>query len=170
MKRQKRKIAGVVSIEFALSFMAFWTLLMGWFEANYISYISSVCDYAIAQSSRKAKKEGEDYLTVFKETLYGVGEGGDGAFWGKLLEKEKFKIRVSYVNDLPTLEMQKAPCKSPTISGAAAEAICGEETLQAIAIYYITYDYGGLFTFLTSGNTVFAREVIVIQEYQRSAF
>lgn len=167
MKSRKRKIAGVVSIEFALGFMAFWTMLMGWVEANYISYISSLSDYAIAEASRTAKKEGSDYLDVFKRVL--KEDDGD-VFWTKLVDKDKFKIRVSYVDDLSTLEMTVAECQAPTAASAVVEAECGNETQQAMAIYYITYDYDGIFTFLTDGNTVFAREVIVVQEYQRSQF
>ncbi|MDG3085986.1 pilus assembly protein [Vibrio hannami] len=167
MKSRKRKIAGVVSIEFALGFMVFWTMLMGWVEANYISYISSLCDYAITEASRKAKKEDSDYLTEFKTVL---NKQDESALWSKLIDKDNFKIRVSYVDDLGDLEMVVAPCQDPTLEGAVVEAECGNETQQAMAIYYITYDYNGIFTFLTGGNTVFAREVIVIQEYERSQF
>lgn len=157
MRSSKRKIAGVVSIEFALGFMAFWTLITGWIEASYISYVSALGDYAIAEAARSAKKEHKDHLNVFKKII-----DSDDAVWSGWVDSTNFKVRVNYIDSLADLEVFTG---NPVSDEPEVEY--GNSTWSAIAIYHVSYDYNGIFTFLMEGETVFDREVIVVQEYQR---
>ena len=65
----KKKQKGVVTIEFALGFFAFWLMVAAWAELSFMSYISAVNDLAIAEASRSAKKDTQDYIDSFYEQL-----------------------------------------------------------------------------------------------------
>ena len=164
MKRIIRfKQKGVVSIEFALGFFAFWLMMAAWVEMSYMSYVSSVGDYAIAKASRVAKKDTEDYVSTFKSILE-----SDDSILSSLVDSTKFKVGVRYLNSLSELQSVTDVCSTNDDD----EFVCGSEgeTNKAIAIYHLEYDYEGIFSYFLDNNTVFSREVIVVQEYERDQF
>ncbi|MDK9760304.1 hypothetical protein KIV40_34775, partial [Vibrio sp. D173a] len=67
--KKRRRQSGVVSIEFALGFFAFWLFIAAWVEVCFLSYVSAATDLAIANASREAKKDNSTYLTSFKQVL-----------------------------------------------------------------------------------------------------
>ncbi|XNG95995.1 TadE family protein [Vibrio cyclitrophicus] len=81
----RKKHLGIASIEFALSFMAFWLMCITWAEMGYMSYVCSVSDYAISESVRDAKvviqessTRGEsgsntDFMQSFKNSIQAQG-------------------------------------------------------------------------------------------------
>ena len=49
-------------------------------------------------------------------------------------------------------------------------ATCGTEEDSSIAIYHLSYEIGGVFTYFFDSTTLLSREVIVVQEYERDKF
>ncbi|PJC86091.1 pilus assembly protein TadE [Vibrio sp. HA2012] len=154
---------GVVAIEFALGFFVFWLMMATWVEMSYMSYISSVGDYAIAKASREAKKDTENYISTFKSII----ESNDSLL-SDLVDPESFKVGVRYLDTLSELERITDVCSTDS----DGEFSCGSEseTNKAIAIYHIEYDYNSMFSYFLDDTTVFSREVIVVQEYERNQF
>lgn len=156
---------GVASIEFSLGFFAFWLMMAAWVEMGYMSYVSSVGDYAIAKASREAKKDTENYATLFKSIV----ESNDSLL-SLVVNKDSFKVGVRYLNDLSELKNTVDVCTT----NDDGEIVCGDEGEtgedKAIAIYHIEYDYNSMFSYFLDNKTVFSREVIVIQEYERNEF
>ncbi len=162
MKWIKRKQKGTASIEFAIGFFAFWVMIMAWVEVGYMSYVSALSDYAISEASRQAKKDTETYQTVFDEVLR-----SNDSLWAKVVDKSNFSASIKYVAHLSDLDAVTEPCIPPA---GQQVATCGNEVNSAIAIYYISYDYEGLFSYFFDGSSLFSREVIVVQEYERDQF
>lgn len=167
----KHKQKGVVAIEFALGFMAFWLMCMAWVEMSYISYVSAICDVTIAQAASAAKKTDleadtetnkKEYLALFQNALT-----NKGSLWGKIIDTSKFHTSVRYINSVENLAKTKEPCVPNEETG---QKECGTANNSAIAIYSITYDFNPTLTFFLDKQTVFTREVIVVQEYERSEF
>ncbi|PWI35217.1 pilus assembly protein TadE [Vibrio albus] len=166
MKRAtKFRQRGVAAIEFALGFFAFWLMMAAWIEMGYMSYVSSVGDYAIAKASRIAKKDTDNYISTFKTIV----ESNDSLL-SALVNKNSFKIGVRYLDDLSELRNTIDVCTT----NEDGEIVCGAEGEtgedKAIAIYHIEYDYNSMFSYFLDDKTVFSREVIVIQEYERNEF
>jgi len=158
----KKTQKGVVTIEFALGFFAFWLMLAAWAELSFMSYVSAVNDLAISEASRSAKKDTQDYIDSFYAQL----EDSDSV-WSGLVDKSKFRASVRYVSDMDALQLVNATCL-PTEGQQTGE--CGVADNAAIAIYYISYDFNSIFGYFIDEETIFGREVIVVQEYERDQF
>jgi tight adherence protein E len=167
--RHKQK--GVVAIEFALGFMAFWLMCMAWVEMSYMSYVSAICDVTIAQAASAAKKTDlekdtatnkKEYLSLFQNALK-----KNGNLWGNVVDTNKFHTSVRYLSSVEDLAQTENPCIPDE---STSQKVCGTANNSAIAIYHLTYDFKPIFTFFMDGTTVFSREVIVIQEYERTKF
>ncbi|MCG3722548.1 pilus assembly protein [Vibrio cincinnatiensis] len=153
---------GIATIEFVGGFFAFWLMCMAWVEMSFISYVSSLGDLAIAKAAREAKKtDGINYVTEFNQLL-----NEENSLWHYVVDANKFKARVQFVKHLDDLHNYETRCL-----GEGEEAFnCNDPKDMAIAVYHISYDYQPIFSFFLSRETLFAREVIVIQEYQRETF
>ena len=167
MKRINRKLKkawqkGVVTIEFALGFFAFWLLIAAWVEMSYISYVSAIGDLAVSKASRMAKKDTENYVAVFNQVLNDSNE-----FWSNYVSSDNFTASVRFVKDLNELDTVTDVCMPES---GLQTATCGTETNSAIAIYYVSYNFDNLFTYFIADSSVFAREIIVVQEYERDKF
>ncbi|WP_117235025.1 TadE family protein [Vibrio maerlii] len=162
MKYSVLKQKGVASIEFAIGFFAFWLMLIAWVEVSYMSYITSISDYAISEAARQAKKDTQSYQQVFHQVL-----SNSDSLWAGLVDKNNFSASIKYVSDIAELSQVTEPCLP---KGGEALTTCGTEANSAIAIYYINYDYEGLFSYFFDGSTLFSREVIMVQEYERDQF
>ncbi len=167
MKRIRKRLhkvwqKGVVTIEFALGFFAFWLLIAAWVEISYISYVTAIGDLAVSEASRMAKKDTQDYITVFNDVL-----NDSDTFWSRFVSSDNFTASVRYVRDLNELDAVTEVCAPATGGGTHT---CGTETHSAIAIYYVSYNYDSIFGYFGDGSSVFAREIIVVQEYERDQF
>ena len=164
MKRQPKKAGqkGVISIEFALGFFAFWLLIAAWVEMSYTSYVSAIGDLAVSKASRMAKKDTENYVVVFNQVLNDSNE-----FWSNFVSSENFTASVRYVEDLDALDAVTEVCMPES---GLQTTTCGTETNSAIALYYVSYDFNNLFNYFVGDSSVFTREIIVVQEYERDRF
>ncbi|GAK83914.1 Flp pilus assembly membrane protein TadE [Vibrio ponticus] len=159
---RKKKHKGGVTIEFALGFFAFWLMIAAWAELSFMSYVSAVNDLAISEASRAAKKDTQNYIDSFYAQLE-----DSNSVWSGLVDKSKFRASVRYVADMDALELIDAVCL-PAEGEQTAE--CGVADDSAIAIYYISYDFNSIFGYFIDEETIFGREVIVVQEYERDQF
>ncbi|UPR30550.1 pilus assembly protein [Vibrio crassostreae] len=171
----RKKHLGIASIEFALSFMAFWLMCITWAEMGYMSYVSSVSDYAISESVRNAKvviqdssTRGEsgsttDFMQSFKNSIQ-----AQGSLWGEMIDPNKFRLSIQYLDDIQALSSYKGECEIEDDS--LYELECGEPVNSVMAVYRIDYDFKPMLSFLIDTETLFSREVIVIQEYERDQF
>jgi tight adherence protein E len=168
----KQKQKGVVAIEFALGFMAFWMMCMAWVEMSYMSYVSAICDVTISQAARAAKKvdlsaaasgSTTTYLSTFSDVI-----NNSESVWAGVIDRTKFTTKVHYLSSVGDLGKVKKLCiiedeNLPEDENATED--CGSADGSAIAIYSISYDFDSIFSFFID-NTTFTREVIVIQEYE----
>jgi len=159
--KKRRNQNGVVTIEFALGFFAFWLFIAAWVEVCFLSYVSAATDLAIANASREAKKDTSTYLTSFKQVL-----DKSDSVWSNFVDSTKVKSSVHYVNSMADLHSVADVC-TPSIGTGAT---CGVEDDSSIAIYHLSYEIGGVFTYFFDSGTLLSREVIVVQEYERDKF
>ncbi|MDN3681424.1 pilus assembly protein [Vibrio tapetis subsp. quintayensis] len=153
---------GVVTIEFALGFGFFWLMVVAWVEISMMSYVSAISDLAISEASRQAKKETSSYISAFYQVL-----NESNSIWKNLVDEENFSASVRYVN---TLEDLVAVANTCAVAEGNQTNTCGTESNSAIAIYSISYNYHTVFAFFLDTESVFSREVIVVQEYERDQF
>ncbi|QIL85347.1 pilus assembly protein [Vibrio sp. HDW18] len=157
-----KKQSGVATIEFVGGFFAFWLMCMAWVEMSFLSYVSSLGDLAIASAARETKKvDGTYYQAQFKTIL----EQQD-SLWSYIVSADKFQYSIQYVKKLDDLHNYDQKC----LGEDGDQLNCNDPKDMAIAVYSITYDYQPIFNFFLNDKTVFAREAIVIQEYQREKF
>ncbi|WP_077650929.1 hypothetical protein [Salinivibrio kushneri] len=129
-----------------------------------MSYVSALGDLAISRAAQHAKKQKtEDFLPVFKQSL-----NDDSSLWHALIDVDNYRISVHYVNEYNTLATITEGCESEDEDDR--ETVCGEPEEAPIAIYNVSYDYQPTFNLFLDKNTLFSREMIVIQEYQRETF
>ncbi|USD64733.1 TadE family protein [Vibrio sp. SCSIO 43136] len=159
MYRSKHR--GVVTVEFALGFMLFWTMLIAWVEVSYMSYVTAISDLAISEASRSAKTETDTYITAFYQVL-----NDSNSIWKSLVDESNFTATVQFIGSIDDLTNFAGVCAP---ADGQQTASCGTETNSTIAIYSISYEYTSLFSqFIDS--SVFSREVLVVQEYERDQF
>ncbi len=153
---------GVVTIEFALGFGFFWMMVVAWVEISMMSYISAISDLAISDASRQAKKETDSYISAFYQVL-----NESDSIWKNLVDEENFSASVRYINTLDDLVAVADVC---AVAEGSQTNTCGTESNAAIAIYSISYNYHTVFTLFLDTESIFSREVIVVQEYERDQF
>ncbi|WP_425642604.1 hypothetical protein ACPUEK_05710 [Marinomonas gallaica] len=157
---------GVVAIEFALGFGAFWAMCLLWAEMSYMSYVSALGDVLISNASHYAKLNPNDLSNQsqknFNQDFQSI-IGQQDSVWSALVTPEGFKTSIQFVQNYSDLAALNTVCPT-TKSGNQ----CGTAIGAPIAIYRINYAYQPIFSGLFgSGTDIFAREMIVIQEYQR---
>lgn len=162
MNVSQRRIRGIASVEFALGFMLFWVICMGWVEMSYMSFVSAVCDVVLSEAVRESKVRAEDYRQVFSLAL-----AETAGVWGNLVDPDQFRLSIQYLDSVGELELLQEPCQVPE-----GEVVfeCGDETMRAIAVYRIDYDFDLFSSYFLDTSNIFSREAIVIQEYERDAF
>ncbi len=160
--KKRRAQNGVVTIEFALGFFGFWIFIAAWLEVCFLSYVSAVTDLAMANASREAKKGNEAYVTAFKDVL-----NESGSVWSNFVDANKVKSSVRYVDTMANLHLISDIC---TPTNTSPGATCGVEENSSIAIYHLSYELDGIFTYIIDNETLLSREIIVVQEYERDKF
>jgi len=162
--KASRKQNGVVSIEFAIGFFSFWLMVSAWIEMSYMSYVSAMGDYAISEASRQAKKDTETYIDTFKNVIT-----QSNSVWRPFVDPSSFSASVRYIGSLQDLYNLKETDTCLPSEGSQT-ASCGVENNSALAVYSLTYDFKSIFTYYFDNDTVFTREIIVVQEYERDKF
>ncbi|WP_217510388.1 TadE/TadG family type IV pilus assembly protein [Vibrio metschnikovii] len=168
IKYSLRRKKGVATIEFVGGFFAFWLMCMAWVEMSFMSYVSSLGDLAIANAAREVKRSDSiDYEKQFAEILK-----QENSLWRHLINTGNFKYSVHFVEKLKDLANYEKDCLLVEVDDETPpdKLPCSNPENRAIAVYRITYDYQPMFNFFLSSETVFSREAIVIQEYQRENF
>ncbi|WP_443111736.1 TadE family protein [Aliivibrio sp. S4MY3] len=160
IRRNKNK--GIASIEFTLGFMGFWLICMGWVEMSYMSYVSAISDLVVSESARVAKTSESDYMDAFHNAV-----DKNESIWGDVIDPNKFTLSIEYLDKVADLEGTKDPCVVPDDETTAE---CGVAKDSAIAIYHLDYRFSSIFNYFVDTDSLFSREVIVIQEYERDAF
>ncbi|NRB42225.1 MAG: pilus assembly protein [Pseudomonadales bacterium] len=161
---------GVAAIEFVFGFMAFWIMCMAWAEMSYMSYISAIGDIAIAEASREAKKgdgalqgdvrDEHYYLTLFESAL----KDNNSSIWSAIANADNFRISIQYLDGIDELE-DIIECTADDDAGEISKE-CGDSA-SAIALYRISYNFTPMFTYFTDLDSIFSREMFVVQEYER---
>ncbi|MBV7296472.1 TadE/TadG family type IV pilus assembly protein [Enterovibrio paralichthyis] len=147
-----RKHRGLVTLEFIFGFMVMFTCLMFWVELCVIGFLSSMVDYAVAESSRVARSSANaNYATVFRSAI----DNSDDV-WTKIIDPEKFAVSVEYFSSF-----QDAATPPGSVFGVD----------KPIALYEVTYHYDPIFPmFFNEDNLTLTRQVFAIQEYERDQF
>jgi len=158
----KAKQRGVASIEFAIGFFAFWLMCMAWVEMSYISYISAINDLAISEIARTAKKGSDNYMETVQDVLH-----REGSIWNQVVDGDDFQVTIQYVKSLDDLVDVEDLCDSSEILESTE---CGKADNAAIAIYRINYRFKPIFSYFVTTSNLMSREMIVVQEYERSQF
>ncbi|MGF1762024.1 TadE/TadG family type IV pilus assembly protein [Aliivibrio kagoshimensis] len=161
-RKGRQRQRGVVAIEFVIGFFSFWLMCVAWLEMSYMSYISAISDLAIAEAARSAKVEKTDYLVIFNQVI-----SSSTSVWEGFVDGKNFSYSVQYLNTIEDLVGHVDNCV-PEAGNRSVE--CGNANNSAIAIYRISYDFKSIFSFFMDQTTVFSREAIVIQEYERDQF
>lgn len=172
MKRRNEK--GVVSLEFALIFPIFFTMMFMWAEICFMSYVSSLGDFAISQTARVVKASYRRdagtvaYASELKSTL-------DSTLFGQYFA-DNFEVDVRYLksSELGKLS-EECGYVVDDVTGEVVNTckLDGYTTGEArpVAVYHITYTYSPILSSLIiSGDAIFDREVIAVQEYERCDF
>ncbi|MGF1698372.1 pilus assembly protein [Vibrio lamellibrachiae] len=158
----KNKQSGVASIEFVIGFFAFWLMCMAWVEMSYMSYISSINDLAISEVAREAKKGSRDYMATVQGVLH-----RDGSMWNTVVDGDNFQVTIQYLTSVGELVKITDQCQ---ISASESQKECGNEQQSSLAIYQINYPFTPIFSYFLGLDGLLSREMIVVQEYERSKF
>jgi tight adherence protein E len=146
------------SIEFALTIIFFVFTVFFIAEVGRLAYVSSVIDLAVSEAAKDAKNvpssTSGDYRTRFEDRMLRQ----TGALWRFLTNSDAVEISMGYASSID--EMNN--------SGGSS----GNYRNQPIARYQVKYRYEPMF-FLFPGfwaDSLLNREVIFVQEYERSKF
>jgi tight adherence protein E len=166
------KQSGVVSIEFVAGFGLFWLVIVIWMELSFMSYVTALNDLALNQASHLAKKDSDNYMSVYKSVLE-----DEDSIWTQFVDPSKVIYSVRYAEQLGELQLQTDFCLPDTQTEEEAEEELinykecdGPAENKSIATYYVSYEFKGLFTSLFEHTISPAREIIVVQEYERDKF
>ncbi|QCT20894.1 pilus assembly protein [Jejubacter calystegiae] len=157
-KTFSRDQTGVASIEFSLSIIAFVILLFFIAEIARMSYISAVLDLALSEASKSAKNAStfdSSYQTRFRQRFVSNG----GHLWDFLTKNNEVELRVYFSDSVGDMIR----------NGGSSSA---NSRNMALARYQVHYRYQPMF-FPFPGfwaNSLLYREVIFVQEYERSKF
>lgn len=149
---------GVASIEFSLTVILFLFMIMFVAEIARMAYISSVLDLAISEGAKDAKNHasltGNDYQQRFTQRLTEDG----GTLWAFVAKKDMLNIQVTFASSISEMY---------TSGGGESNG-----RNKPLARYFVNYHYQPMFFPVPDAwkGSTFSREVIFVQEYERSEF
>ncbi len=152
---------GIVATEVAMGLFGFLTLLFYWMEVSYMGFVSTLVDYAASEASRAARTApSNDYNVDFSAVI-----NKTDSLWTVFIQPENFTLETHYFASVDSLT---AACPDET-------PYCQESSQSEapLAVYRVSYPYRPLFMsllFTSDSNLSISREVITIQEYERSLF
>lgn len=151
------KREGVAAIEFSMAFFGFFIMVMFVAEIVRLAYISSAVDLAVSESAKEAKnaqlQSASNYETRFRSRMTNEG----GRLWRFLANSQSVQVQVQFANSVTDLLNDNYSAVSDN---------------RPLARYQVAYDYKPMF-FPFPGmwaKTLLKREVIFVQEYERSEF
>ena len=162
MKRFKQK--GVVAIETALGLFSFLLMIFFWMEVSYMGFVSALMDYSVTEAGRSAKASPSDnYNTLFKNIVRDAD-----SLWGSFVDVNTIEFETKYYQTVGALADETCEDDGETPFCNATE----EVENSPIAVYRVSYPYQPLFLslFVDTDEMTISREVITIQEYERSEF
>lgn len=148
---------GAVTVEFSITIIFFIFMVLYVAETARLAYISSVLDLAVSEAAKDAKNapaDSDSYKDRFEKRLLTQG----GHLWGVLTRADATEINISYASSI-----------SEMINSGGGS---GDYKSMPIARYQVEYHYHPMF-FPFPGfwaNNFLNREVIFVQEYERSKF
>nr|WP_315289659.1 TadE/TadG family type IV pilus assembly protein [Serratia proteamaculans] len=157
IRRFGREQNGVATIEFSLTIILFLFMVLFVAEMSRMAYISSVIDLAISEAAKDAKNapaSAAGYNARFNARLTQRG----GSLWGFLTNKDAVMMNITYSDSLAQM--------------IATGGTAGNARNKPLARYRVNYQYRPMFLPFPNSwaNTLFDREVIFVQEYERSKF
>lgn len=161
MKRMSRNLLreqqGVASIEFSLTVIIFIFMVFFVAETARLAYVSAVIDLAVSEAAKEAKNAPSSldggYRSRFEKRLTEQG----GVLWGFLTRADAVDITIAF---------------SQSIDSMAATGGSSSFNKQPLARYKLAYRYHPMFFPFPVfwANNLLTREVIFVQEYERSRF
>lgn len=148
---------GAVTVEFSITIIFFIFMVLYVAETARLAYISSVLDLAVSEAAKDAKNapaDSDSYEGRFEKRLLTQG----GHLWGFLTRADATEINISYASSI-----------SEMINNGGGG---GDYKSMPVARYQVEYHYHPMF-FPFPGfwaNNFLNREVIFVQEYERSKF
>ncbi|EKN4182463.1 pilus assembly protein [Yersinia ruckeri] len=148
---------GSAVLELALGIIPILFLLISIAEASRFIYTSNILDLAISNAAKKAKNTKEsnqsDYHNIFEESL----NQQMGSFGHIITTNNNFMLEVKF---------------SDSLSDLITDNYYYNADNHPIGIYRLNYSYQPIFIPISSSwaNSLLSREVIFVQEYERSLF
>ncbi|MGB9096040.1 TadE/TadG family type IV pilus assembly protein [Erwinia sp.] len=149
---------GAASIEFAFTLIAFLFMVFFIFETARLAYISAVIDLAVSEAAKEAKNapaaSNSSYRDRFSRRLTEEG----GVLWRSVTTADAVQINITYSS---TLQEMISTGGSPSSS-----------LNKPIARYQLAFRYTPMFFPFPEfwATNLLVREVIFVQEYERSKF
>ena len=157
-KRFIRDNEGAASIEFSLTVILFIFLVLFVAEIARLSYISAVIDLAVSEAAKESKNasavDDGGYDNRFQKRITEQG----GAIWGFLTRPDAVTMNITYADSINDM----------INTGGSA----GNSRYKPLARYYLEYKYSPMFFPFPEiwVDNLLNREVIFVQEYERSKF
>ncbi|WP_373778482.1 TadE/TadG family type IV pilus assembly protein [Glaesserella sp.] len=183
LKNFVRSNKGTTTVEFVLTIVIYFTVVFMIFEWSRLTLASAYWDLAIAEStriSRAQEAEGGNYEELFKKTLkeQRALQAESGMVMFMQIPTQEDKVTVNYVD---CTQGQNSNCldallnnqyKQPTMVDGQLVSPTGE--LATLASYKLQAGYKPLIPmpFLSGSlsESILSREIVVVQEYERSLF
>ncbi|PNS11949.1 pilus assembly protein TadE [Mixta theicola] len=149
---------GSVTVEFAFTVIVFLMLVLFVAEISRLAYVSSIIDLAVSEAAKEAKNSSSsqsgDYRSRFEQRLFQRG----GSLWTFLTRADAVTINIAYAASINEM-----------INHGGSTA---DHHFRPLARYQLQYRYHPMFFFLPDvwANNFLNREVIFVQEYERSKF
>lgn len=149
---------GAVTVEFAFTIIVFLMLVLFIAEISRLAYVSAVMDLAVSEAAKEAKNgpagQSGDYRRRFEKRLFEQG----GSLWAFLTRKDAVTLHIAYAASIDEMIRQ----------GGST----GDPRARPLARYQLQYRYHPMFCLLPDvwANNFLNREVIFVQEFERSKF
>ncbi|NIH92220.1 tight adherence protein E [Enterobacter asburiae] len=159
LNRFYRQQRGVVTIEFALTVTIFLFMVLFIAEMSRMAYVSSTIDLAVSEAAKAGKNAPQNnhgYEQRYRNILTKQG----GALWFFLTDEDAVEMSIHYARSIDDM--------------VNTGGIEGHSHIHhsPLARYHLLYHYHPMFfPFPKSlADPLFNREVIFVQEYERSQF
>ena len=180
-RNRKQRSKGVVAIEFAIGAAAFFMMIFYWIEVSYMGFVSATVDMSVAEAGRAARTgNSKDYEKLFKDALK-----RSDSFWVGFIDTSLLEVDVNYFGSISALQgcgknANELSCQGSVKKDQDGNPIKNEDGSynkiwndHPLAIYRVEYPYQPLIAqafFPALKALTISREVIAVQEYQRSMF
>ncbi|ROV57772.1 hypothetical protein EGH82_21495 [Vibrio ponticus] len=102
-------------------------------------------------------------MSFFKRSIQ-----DNNSIWANLVDINNFTFTIQYLED--EQQLKNLAVDYCSLAPGERQKACGNSQHSAIAVYRINYKYQPMFNYFINSEQLFAREVIVIQEYERDKF